>query len=137
VGEGKGERHRETTTGRRTSLASIVTAVVGARTSTIGLLETRLGTATLVATGGVGTLAVLAGVLMRTKDAILALKTTKKGLSKVGGLQKRVRIQNSIEKEPSFIRLKGLFNGQACRAGLFKVFQAITTLFGTALYLLF
>jgi len=74
---------------------------------------------------------------MGTKDAILVLKTTKKGLSKVGGLRGRVRIQNSIEKEPSFIRLEGLFNRQACRVGLFKVFQAVTTLFGTALYLLF
>jgi len=86
VGEGEGEGHRETIMGGRTGLASAVTVVAGAGTGTIGLLGTGLGTAALAAVGGVGALAALADVLMGIKDAILALKTMKKGLSKVGGL---------------------------------------------------
>ena len=86
AGEGEGEGRRETTTDRRTSLASTAIATAGARTSTIGLPGIRLGTAALVAVRGAGMLAVPIGALMGTKDAILVLKTMKKGLSKVGGL---------------------------------------------------
>jgi len=78
VGEGEGEGCGETTTGGRISLASVVIVVVGARTGTTRLLGIGLGTAALVAVGGAGTLVVLAGALIGTKDAILALKIMKK-----------------------------------------------------------
>jgi len=137
AGEGEGEGRGETTTGGRTGPAGAATAAAGAGTGTTGPPGTGPGTAAPAAAGGAGAPAAPAGALTGTKDAILAPKTTKKGLSEVGGLRGRVRIQNSTEKEPSFIRLEGLFDGQARRAGLFEVFQAVTTLFGTALHLLF
>ena len=90
VGEGEKKRRRETTIGRRTSPASAAIAAVGARTNTTRLLETRPGTTAPAAVEGAGTLAALAGALIRTKDAILAPKIMKKGLSKVVGLQGRV-----------------------------------------------
>ena len=86
VGEGEGEGRRETTTGRRTSLAGTAMAAAGTRTSTTELPGTRPGTAAPAAAGGAGVPAAPADALIGTKDAILALKTTKKGLSKVGGL---------------------------------------------------